>query len=396
MANISDRSSPRSPVCVVGVGQTDLSSRSGRSTTRLAFEAITLAARDAGIDPQDIDGVVPYPDGPSAEDVISMFQLPDVRFTATPHMGGASNAAGVRLAQIALETGEARYVVVFVARNGRSETPISHRVHGLAGQRLRSALEQVHGMDTPAQWYSLVCRRHMHEFGTDRKALGTVALTMRAHAQLNPAAQMHGRPLTMEQYLASPVIADPYLLLDCCLETDGAAAVILTTADRAADSASSPVALRASGEGHAQSPDDLANRVDVFETGLTKVAPRVFAAAGVEPCDIDVAMIYDCFTFEVIQQLEEAGFCGRGEGGDFVLDGHIGLDGSLPVNPHGGLLSEGHLAGMNHVVEAVRQLRGLGGARQVAGARLAAVTGWGGLGDGSMLILEGTNRQGGA
>jgi acetyl-CoA acetyltransferase len=230
----------------------------------------------------------------------------------------------------------------------------------------------------------------MHEFGTSREALGTIALTMRSNAQRNSNAQMFGRTLTMPEYLDAPVIADPYRLFDCSLETDGACAVILTSADRARDCFAPPVAVIGAAEGHPDSADDIANRPDFFDTGLTKAAPRALSEAGITHSDVDVALIYDCFTFEVIQQLEEAGFCGRGEGGPFVLDGNISPGGSLPVNPHGGLLSEGHVGGMNHVVEAVRQLRGTAGERQVAGAEVAVVTGWGDMGDGSIAALART------
>ena len=370
---------------IIGIGQTDLSRNSGRSTTRLAFEAITAAAADAGIAPDEIDGFVPFPMGPTVEDLAPILGSRDIRFTATAQMGGASSLAGIRLAAMAVRTNAARYVAVYVARNGRSGAGIDQRVRQLAGQAYRQGLEYPHGMNTPAQWYSLICRRHMHEFGTTREALGTVALTMRRNAQRNPQAQMFGRELTMRDYLDSPVIADPYLKFDCCLETDGAAAVIVSSESAAGTSA--PVSIAGIAEGHPESADDIANRVDFFDTGLTQAAPRAFAEAGLRAQDVDVAMIYDCFTFEVVHQLEEAGFCPRGEGGAFVLDGAIASDGQLPVNPHGGLLSEGHLAGMNHVIEAVRQLRGGCGERQVADCRVAAVTGWGDLGDGALALL---------
>ena len=374
--------------CIVGIGQTELSRNSGRSTTRLALEALLAAADDAAVDPAAIDGVVPYPDSVSTEDVIPVLGSPDVRFSAVAHMGGASSLAGLRLAALAVESGQADYVAVFVARNGSSVARVDQRVRQLAGQAYRRELEYPHGMNTPAQWYALTCRRHMHEFGTTREALGTVALTMRANAQRNPGAQMYGRELTMAQYLDAPVIADPYLKYDCCLETDGAAAVIVARQDRARDAAAPIVRIEGIAEGHPDSADDIASRSDFFDTGLTKAAPRAFGQAGMTPSDVDLAFIYDCFTFEVIQQLEEAGFCGRGEGGTFVLDGNIAADGSLPVNPHGGLLSEGHLTGMNHLVEAVRQLRHhTPDGRQVAGAEVAAITGWGDMGDGALAVL---------
>lgn len=374
--------------CIAGVGLTEFSRDSGRSDVVLALEAATTACADAGLPTTAVDGIVPFPVGPTTEDLVAGLGLRDVTFTGTPHLGGASTVAGLRLAALAIAGGAATCVLVFVARNGRSGSRVERRVEALLpGQRYRRQLEHPQGLTTPAQWYALIARRHMHEFGTTREQLGEVALAMRAHAQLNPHAQMHGRALTMDAYRESRPIAEPYLLLDCCLETDGAGAVVMVGAERAADLRHPPVRLAGIAEGHPASPDDLVGRSDLFEVGLTRAAPRAFAAAGMAPADVDVAMIYDCFTFEVIQQLEEAGFCRRGEGGPFLVDEGIGLDGRLPVNPHGGLLSEGHIAGMNHVVEATVQLRGDGGARQVPGAEVVAVTGWGDLGDGAIAVM---------
>jgi acetyl-CoA acetyltransferase len=373
---------------IAGIGQTDFSKASGRSVQQLALEAAFAAIADAGLTPGDIDGLMPYKIGPTSEDLIAGLGLTDVRFTNVSHMGGASPVASLRTAALAVNAGIANAVMVFVARNGRSGARVAARLGAqVPGTSLREGLEQPEGFSTPAQWYALFARRHMIEYGTTREQLGTVAITMRNHALLNPEAMMYGKPLTMEEYASSKPIADPYLMFDCCLETDGACAVIVTRADRAAGLPNKAVTIAGVAEGHADDADDIVNRRDFFNLGLSKAAPRAFAAAGLTPSDVDLALVYDCFTFEVIQQLEEAGFAARGEGGAFVQDGHIALGGSLPVNPHGGLLSQGHIAGINHIVEAVVQLRGTAGARQVEGARVAAVTGWGDLGDGSLAVL---------
>jgi acetyl-CoA acetyltransferase len=197
----------------------------------------------------------------------------------------------------------------------------------------------------------------------------------------------YGRTLSWEQYDQSPFIADPYQLYDCCLETDGAAAVLVVSHEFARNTGRLPVDVLSVEVARPESADDLTNREDWHEIGLSVAAPAAFERAGVTPTDVDAAMIYDCFTFEVIHQLEEAGFCGRGEGGAFAESGALDIGGRLPVNTHGGLLSEGHLGGLNHVIEGVRQLRGEAAGRQLSNANLIAVTGWGDWGDGAFAIL---------
>ena len=199
---------------------------------------------------------------------------------------------------------------------------------------------------------------------------------------------MRGRPLTLEDYLASPFISYPARRLDACIETDSAAAVVVTSAERARDLKHKPAYVMAAAQGHPDSPDFIANRKDYVSIGLTKAAPRAFAMAGVTPADMDFAQLYDCFTFVVMRQIEEAGFCKRGEGPDFAKGGRIELGGELPVNTHGGLHSEGYAMGVNHMVEAVRQLRGQAGPRQIDNCRMGCVTSWGHYGDGSMAILR--------
>jgi acetyl-CoA acetyltransferase len=204
---------------------------------------------------------------------------------------------------------------------------------------------------------------------------------------LNDNALMQ-HPMTLEDHHASRLIADPFRLFDCCLESDGGAAVVVSAADRARDMPRAPIFLSGMGVGHPDSPSTITQRPDLTRLGLAKAAPRAFEMAGVIHDDIDVAEIYDCFTYTVICQLEDLGFCAKGEGGPFVEDGRIGLGGALPTNTHGGLLSQAHVAGLNHVVELVRQLRGDGGARQVDDAEVGLVTGYGDLGDGSIAIMH--------
>jgi len=379
-------------VCIVGVGETDYSRDSKRSANTLALQASMAAVRDAGLQPGDIDGIVPSYNGPRTEDIIANLGIRDLKFSATVFLGGAASVGALQLAKMALECGYANYVLAFRARNGYSDgrtgSNTGYMQSVLPGIEFRRSFEAPYGFVAPAQWYALLCRRHMDELGTTRAHLGAVAVTMNRHAQLNPRAQMYGRPLTMEKYLGGRIISDPYTVYDCCLETDGACAVLLTTLDRARNLRKPPIILAGVGEGHPDSPDDLVGRQDFMQVGLHKAAPRAFAMAGIQPRDLDAAMIYDCFTFEVIHQLEALGVCGEGEGGPFVAAGHIGLGGKLPVNTHGGAMAEGHILGMNHVLEAVRQLRGECGERQVPNAKHIAITGWGDLGDGTVALLR--------
>jgi len=376
---------------ISGVGQTDYTKSSGRTDAHLAFEAILAATRDAGIAVEDIDGIISHPFSISPEEIVSGLALPRLQYNCTIHMGGAGAVASLQHAHDALESGVASNILIIRARNGSSGGRINERPSQQPAQQFRDQLERPYGWNTPAQRYSMICRRYMHEFELTREQLGAVAVSASQHAQLNPAAQNHGRPVTMETYLGGRVIADPYTRFDCCLETDGACAVVVTAADRRSPRRVD-ARIVAVGEGRPPSPDDLTNRPDLLRIGLEPAAALAWERAGAGPDDMDAAMVYDCFTFEVIHQLEAAGFVAEGEGGRFCAAGHIDLGGRLPVNTHGGLLAEGHLSGLNHVVEAVRQLRGEAGDRQVEGARKIAVTGWGDLGDGALAVLDRMER----
>ncbi len=389
MSTLKDRA------CIAGIGETAYTrdAASTKSALALQLEASLRAIDDAGLTPKQIDGILPpFPRMGTAEALAANLGIEDLRFAATVHMGGASAVASLQAAAMAVATGVAHHVLIPAGWNGysgaRAAQAIATDISAIPGGAIARDYYIPYGLTAPPQWYALIARRHMHEFGTTPEQLGAIAVAMRKHAQLNPNAVMRGRPMTLDDYLASPIIAGPYRLFDCCLETDGAAAVVVTSAERARDLKRAPVHIMGVAHGHPYPADEITNRKDIFHTGITEAAPRAFAMAAVTPNDVDFAQIYDCFTFEVIQQLEEAGFCKRGEGGAFVEGGRIELGSELPVNTHGGLLSEAHVLGMSHVVEAVRQLRGEACERQVKDAEIGVVTGWGDFGDGSIAVLR--------
>ncbi|MCS5635660.1 MAG: transporter [Myxococcota bacterium] len=379
--------------CIVGIGETEYCRKPGSGMSQLGIQlrAASAAIAEAGLAASEIDGIMPFPNLGRAEEFAANLGCENLRYAATIHMGGAAPAASLQAAAAAVNAGMANYVLLPAGWNGysgaRVRQTVSQDVASIPGGAIARDYYLPFGFTAPPQWYSVLARRHMYEFGTTSEQLGAIALAMRGHAQLNPKAVMRGKPMTLDDYMASPMLADPYRFFDCCLETDGAAAVVVTSAERARDAATSPVRILAAASGQPYPADEITNRRDIFRTGLTIAAPEAFGKAGVTPSDVDFAMIYDCFTFEVLQQLEEVGFCKRGEGGPFVEGGRIELGGELPVNTHGGLLSEAHVLGMSHIVEAVRQLRGGLGERQVEGAGLGVVTGWGDFGDGSLALL---------
>ncbi len=384
----------RDKACIVGIGETTYCRAPGSGMTQLGIQlrASMRAIENAGLTPRQIDGIMPFPNLGSAEEIAANLGVESLRFAATVHMGGAAPVASVAQAAAAVNAGIATYVLIPAGWNGysgrRTREIVTETMSALPGGAIARDYYLPQGLTAPPQWYSLLARRHMHEFGTLAEQLGAIAVAMRKHAQLNPNAVMRGKPLTLADYLASPMISAPYRMLDCCLETDGAAAIVVTSAERAKDMPHKPVFVMGIAAGQPDPADEIVSRKDIFRTGLSMAAPEAFAMAGVRPKDADFAQIYDCFTFEVLQQLEETGFCERGDGGSFVEGGRIELGGELPVNTSGGLLSEAHSLGMGHLVEAVKQLRGDAGERQVPEAEIGVVTGWGDFGDGSIAILR--------
>jgi acetyl-CoA acetyltransferase len=378
----------RDSTAIVGVGYTPFSKDSGVSTLTLALRAIHAAVEDAGLTLRDIDGLATHRVGDSAlpATVLQSLGLSDVGYFVDQFGGGSASHAIVGNAAMAVATGAAEVVVCYRALNARS----GFRMSG-AGRpppdQVEFQYQAPYGYLAPAQQFGMAARAHMLRYGTTAEQLGAVAVAQREHAVANERALLR-TPITLDDYLASRWIAEPFRLLDCCLETDGAVALVVTSADRARDLRRPPVLIRAAAWGGGQTL--YSNGNDLTESAARRMAPRLFAQAGIGPEDVDVAMLYDCFTWSVLVQLEDYGFCPKGEGGPFAESGATRLGGSLPVNTHGGFLSEGYVHGLNHIAEAVAQLRGDAGVRQVAEAEIALSTAQPGYvaGNTSALILR--------
>jgi len=349
---------------IVGIGQTEFSKNSGRSDLQLACEAVSAAIDDAGLDPAEIDGMTTFSmDLTDDIEIARAVGIGSLRFQSQiPHGGGA--ALGVlHQAAMAVATGSANYVVCYRDLNGRSGQRYSS---GVSGNLITS--DSIHwswyipsGLMTPASWVALVTQRYMHDTGTTSLDLAEVAVSTRRHAVTNPNAIFYQRPITIEDHQTSRMIVDPLRLYDCCLETDGACACIVTTPERARDLAKPAALIRAVAQGSGSDQESMTSfyRDDITalpELGI--VADQLYATSGLSPDDVDAAIIYDAFTSIVLFQLEAYGFCKRGEAKDFVKGGNIERGGRLPVNTHGGQLSEAYIHGMNGVNEGVRLIRG--------------------------------------
>jgi acetyl-CoA acetyltransferase len=366
---------------IVGIGATEFSKESGRSEMRLACEAVTAAIADAGLEPSDVDGLVSYTAETNPEiEVARHTGIGELRHFSRVHYGGGAACATVAQAAMAVVTGTADVVVCYRAFNERSGRRFGAGVqdHAVAGTAEQSnfSYSTPFGLLTPASWVAMCAQRYMHLSGATGEDFGTVAVADRRHAATNPAAWFYEQPITLADHQASRFIVEPLRLLDCCQESDGAQALVVTTTDRARDLSHPPavVAAAAQGAGADQWTMTSFYRDDIARLPEMAVATaELWATSGLSPADIQTAVLYDHFTPFVLMQLEEFGFCGRGEAKDFIAAGAIELGGRLPLNTHGGQLGEAYIHGMNGIAEGVRQVRGTS-VNQVDGVEHVLVT----------------------
>lgn len=362
----------RGEVVIAGIGHTAYGKLPGRSPTSMNVEAVRLALVDAGVEKDAVDAVfVKYP----TSQHISMYgQVVAEALGLHPRIGGvwdqggATNISMITFAAMAVLNGQCEVAVVTTADNPRTGT--------------RQAYERGWGDDAVFGWfgtpagYAMIARRHMEEFGTTHEQLGEIAVAARGHGAANGDAQLR-LPLTLEQFAESRPVVDPFCRDDCCLISDGGAAVVVMSRERAAQLAvPAPVPILGLGQG--QTSWDVPLRPTLTETAAASAARTAFAMAGMGPGDIDVAQLYDCFTITVLMTLEDYGFCPKGQGGPFVAGGNLQLGGELPVNTSGGLLSETGMPGMQLVLESVRQMRGTS-TSQVPDASTCIVSNQGGI-----------------
>ena len=363
----------RGATAIVAAATHGMGEAPGLSTMDLAAAASVKALAAAGLKPRDVDGLfVTLADDPMCGlGLAEYLGLRETKLTDSNRTGGTSFLSHALMGAMALEAGECEAVLIAYGSNQRSAS-------GKLVSALRpSPYEAPYRMPRPIGSYALATARYMHQYGLKREQLGEVALAARRWAQLNPDAFMR-EDLTLEQYLGARMVADPLGVRDCCLVTDGAAAIVMTRADRARDLVSSPIYLL--GGAIATSHRDIAQMPDLTVTAAVQSGARAFAQAQVQPADIDVVQLYDAFTINVLLFLEDLGFCGKGEAAEFISGGRIAPGGALPVNTNGGGLSCVHpgMYGLFTMVEATEQLMGRAGARQVPGARLALAHGNGG------------------
>lgn len=364
----------RGATAIVGAATYGMGEAPGFSSRDLAAHAGLRALKQAGLMPNQVDALYVC----LSDDMLSGMGMAEYlgirpRFIDNNRTGGSSFLLHVQSAAQMLSSGECDVALIMYGSNQRTAT-------GKLANLIRPSIyESPYKPISPVSSYALAASRHMYEYGTTREQLGSVAVAARAWAQKNPAAFMHGKVLTMEDYLASPMLSDPLCIRDCCLVTDGAAAIVMTRAEQAFDLVAEPVFVL--GTGSATWHQEISNMPNLTHTAAKESGARAFAQSGYGPSDIDVVQLYDAFTINTIMFLEDLGFCPKGEGGRFVENGRIAPGGELPVNTNGGGLACVHpgMYGMFTLVEAAEQLMGVAGERQVADANVALAHGNGGV-----------------
>ena len=368
-------------IAVVGIGEAEHSKASGRTTHGIAAQAIERAIADAGLEPADIDGLM-YSGGMGEQfdekAFHAHFGTRHSMFVSKQGGGMAWAGSAPYIAARAIRAGKARHVLnvfsVAWATQRSSMLGGPGAVH--AAEPFKLNLEIPFGWFPQPVYFATLARRHMHEFGTTPEQLGAIAVACRRHANLTPSAIMRSKTLTLEDYLSRPMLVDPLRVEDCCLISDGGAAYVMSSLERARDLAQPPIAVAGVGEGYSGSGTHWSQQRDFTSTPQVFSAPPAFAMAGLEPKDVDVLTLYDPFTIVALMQIEDMGFCKKGEAGAFVEGSTLHHDaGVLPYNTHGGLLSHAYVLGIAHVVEVVRQLRGQAAA-QVPGARVGVYGGY--------------------
>ncbi len=366
---------------VAGLGATEFSKNSGRTELRLAMEATLAALADAGIDPGEVDGFSSYTvDKVPEYEIARLLGAKNVKFfSQVPHGGGAA-CAPVLHAAMEVATGVAKTMVVYRAMNERSWYRFGSGSYGFAStpifENVNYGWYMPYGFHTPASWVGMFAQRYMHRYGATSADFGRVAVAARDFAATNPAAFFHGKPITLEEHQASRWICEPLHLLDCCQESDGAVALVITSSERARDLKQKPVVIKGAAQGISDGQQIMTSYYRDDFTGLPEmglVAQQLWQQSRLTPDDVQTAVIYDHFTPFVLPQLEEFGFVERGEAKDFIRAGQHSRGGRLPINTHGGQLGEAYIHGMNGIAEGVRQVRG-SSVNQVADVHNVLVT----------------------
>ncbi|MBM3674960.1 MAG: lipid-transfer protein [Actinobacteria bacterium] len=371
-ANLSGRAA------IAGIGQTEFSKESGRTELQLACESVLAAVRDAGLEPGDVDGLVTFTMDTSEEmEVARNLGMREVRFFSRVSYGGGASAATIAHAAMAVAAGMADVVVSYRAFNERSGNRFGNMSGRVGVLPLWLSWYAPYGLMTPAAWVALYARPYMERYGVTNADFGRIAVVDRSHAATNPDAWFYERPITLEDHQSSRWIVEPVLrLLDCCQESDGGVAIVVTSAERARDLPQPPAIVTAAAQGATFDGETMTSYYKDDLDGLPEmgvVGRTLWEQSALTPADVSTAFLYDHFTPFVLMQLEELGFCARGEAKDWATIERLSIGGELPINTSGGLLGEAYIHGMNGITEVVRQIRGTA-VNQVADVEHALVT----------------------